>query len=164
MKAYGIACILTGAVWGMRAKLSERRRRRRLLSDLRAALARLADEIRVTRLPLPDLLRRLAATCGPDAAAFFRAVSDSARHGGGPSETWDAASDALPLSVPDRQTLRELAPVLRGDEEQIRNAFQLASARLEHSLQEFDRSASADIRQSAALIFSAAALLVILLY
>ncbi|MBQ6206246.1 MAG: stage III sporulation protein AB [Oscillospiraceae bacterium] len=160
MKAYGIACIFIGAAWGMRAKVSERRRRRRLLSDLRSALARMADEIRMARAPLPDLLKRLAATCGPDAAAFFRAVAES----GGPSQAWGAASDALPLSAPDRQTLRELAPVLRGDEEQIRKALQLASGRFERSLQEFDRTAGAELRQSAALIFSAAALIVILLY
>ena len=164
MKAWGIACILLGAVWGMQANLSERRRRRRLLSDLRAALARMAEEIRITRAPLPDLLGRLSATCAPDAAAFFRNVSDGARRGGTPSALWLTASDALPLSASDRQTLRELAPVLRGDEEQIRKAVKLASARLERSLQELDQSAAADTRQSAALIFSAAALIVILLY
>ena len=160
VKIWGIACIFIGAAWGMRAKVSERRRRRRLLSDLRSALARMADEIRMARSPLPDLLKRLAAACGPDAAAFFRAVAES----GGPSQAWGAASDALPLSAPDLQTLRELAPVLRGDEEQIREALQLASGRFERSLQEFDRTEGAELRQSAALIFSAAALLVILLY
>lgn len=164
MKAWGMLCIFLGAVWAMQANLSERRRRRRLLSDLRAALARMAEEIRMTRSPLPDLLSRLAATCAPDAAAFFRSVSEGARHGGAPSALWLAASDALPLSPPDRQTLRELAPVLRGDEEQIRKALTIAVARLERSLQERDQSAATETRQSAALIFSAAALIVILLY
>ncbi len=147
----------------MLISLSERRRRRGMLSDLRAALARMADEIRMARVPFPDLLGRLAVTCAPDAAGFFRAVSEGARHGGAASELWLTAADALPLSAPDAQTLRELAPVLRGDEEQICAALQLASERFERSLREFDQSAAAETRQTAALIFSAAALLVILL-
>ena len=164
MKAYGIACIALGALWGMRTNLSERRRRRRALSDLRAALARMSEEIRIARAPLPDLLARLGATCAPDAAGFFRAVSEGARNGGSPSALWSEASDALPLSAEDARTLRELAPVLRGDEEQIRKALKLASERLENSLRDFDKEAAAETRRTAALIFSAAALVVILLY
>lgn len=160
MKAAGIACIAIGAAWGMRVNALERRRRRRLLADLRAGLARLSEEIRIARAPLPEALRGLSASCAPDAAAFFRAVADS----GAPSAAWLAASDALPLSPPDAQTLRELAPALRGDEQRIRAALELAAARLERSLQDLDKSAPAEARQSAALIFSAAALLAILLF
>ena len=164
MKVCGIACIVLGALWGTRVSIRERRRRRGLLADLRAALARMGDEIRLARVPLPDLLERVAETCGADAAGFFRAVSAGIRRGLGPSATWTASADTLPLSDTDRATLREFASVLRGDEEQIRTAAALLSGRLERSLRDMDDAAPADLRRSAALIFSAAALLVILLY
>ncbi|MBR4211699.1 MAG: stage III sporulation protein AB [Oscillibacter sp.] len=164
MKICGIACILVGALWGTRVSIGERRRRRGLLADLRAALARMGDEIRLARVPLPDLLERVAETCGADAAGFFRAVSAGIRRGLGPSGTWTEAADTLPLSDTDRATLREFASVLRGDEEQIRTAAALLSGRLERSLRDMDDAAPADLRRSAALMFSAAALLVILLY
>ena len=164
MKAWGIACIFIGALYGLRVNVRERRRRRALLADLRASLSRMADEIRISRAPLPDLLDRLAASCGPDAAAFFRAVADGTRQDGAPSALWREASDALPLAAPDRQTLRELSEVLRGDETQIRDACGVACRRLEESLGDADRNAASELRQSAALIFSGAALLAILLY
>lgn len=164
VKLYGIACIFIGACWGMGIALRERRRGRRTLSDFRAALTRMAAEIRLTRTAFPDLLERLADACAPDAASFFRSVAGAARHGDAPSVAWRDASDALPLSAADRQTLRELAPVLRGDETEIRQALELAATRFEDSLRELDRVAPGEIRQAAALIFSAAALLVILLY
>ena len=155
---------MLGAFWGTRVSVRERRRKRVLLSDLRAAFARMGEEIRLARIPLPDLLEGLAETCGPDAAAFFRTVAGGVRQGRPPSVIWGREADALPLSPTDRLTLRELSPVLRGDEEQIRRAVDVLSGRLERSLQDMDRSADADLRRAAALIFSAAALLVILLY
>ena len=164
MKFYGIACIVAGACWGMGIALRERRRKRRILSDFRAALTRMAAEIRLARTAFPDLLERLADASGPDAAAFFLSVAEAARRADAPSVAWRNASESLPLSAPDRQTLQELAPVFRGDESEIRQALELAASRFELSLQEFDRAAPAEIRHAAALIFSAAALLVILLY
>ena len=164
MKAWGIACILTGAAWVTRVSIRERRRKRALLSDLRAALSRMGDEIRLARIPLPELLESLASDYGPDAAAFFRTVSDGIRNGRKPSELWTARTDALPLSPTDRAALREFATVLRGDEEQIRRAVTLVAERLERSLRDMDAASDADTRRCAALIFSAAALLVILLY
>lgn len=164
MKAYGIACILLGALWGMGVAARDRRRRRRLLSDLTAGVTRIGEEVRLSRLPLPDLLGRLADDCAPDAAAFFRTVAEGVRAGEPPGVRWRDAVRTLPLSTEDAQTLCELSTALRGDETQICNAAELASARLERSLGDMDRRASADLRQSAALLFSAAALLVILLY
>lgn len=164
MKACGVACILLGALYSTYVSVRERRRRRALLSDLRGALSRLGDEIRLSRTAFPALLERLSESCGADAAAFFRTVSDGARCGRAPSVSWIQAADALPLSASDRATLREFASVLRGDEEQIRHAVSVLSARLERSLAEMDASAAAENRRSAALIFSSAALIVILLY
>lgn len=164
MKAWGVVCILLGAVYGTCVSVRERRRRRELLSDLCGALSRLGDEIRLSRVPFPELLERLSETCGVDAASFLRTVSGGVRQGRTPSVVWRREAEALPLSGVDRATLREFASVLRGDEEQIRRTVSVLSARLERSLQEMDASAAGDIRRSAALIFSAAALIVILLY
>ena len=164
MKACGAACILLGAVYGTCVSVRERRRRRELLSDLCGVLSRLGEEIRLSRTPFPELLERLSEACGAEAAALLRTVSDGVRRGRTPSAVWTQEADALPLSAPDRATLREFASVLRGDEEQIRRTVSVLSARLERSLAEMDASAAGDIRRSAALIFSAAALIVILLY
>ena len=164
MKACGVVCILLGAVYSTYVSVRERRRKRALLSDLCGALSRLGDEVRLSRIPFPELLERLSETCGADAAMFFRTVSGGVRQGRTPSVVWIQEADALPLSAVDRATLREFASVLRGDEEQIRRAVSVISARLGRSLQEMDASAAGDIRRSAALIFSAAALIVILLY
>ena len=164
MKAWGVVCILLGAVYGTYVSVRERRRRRELLSDLCGALSRLGDEIRLSRAAFPELLERLSEACGADAAAFLRKVSGGVRQGRTPSVIWAREADALPLSAADRATLREFASVLRGDEEQIRRTVSVMAARLERSLQEMDASAAGDIRRSAALIFSAAALIVILLY
>lgn len=164
MKAWGIVCIALGALWGMGVTVRERRRKRTAVADFRAALARMAEEIRISRVPLPALLDRLAEGVHTDAGTFFRRVAEGARHGRAPSALWRASLHELPLSASDCQTLSEFASTLRGDEEQIRRAAELAAERLEKSLTEMDSAARTDLQQSAALIFSAAALLAILLY
>lgn len=163
VKLLGSLCILSGgaAAWWVQA--AERRRKRETLSDLLTALRRMAEEIRMARTPLPDLLESLARDCGPDAAAFFRASAGAVRQGGDLSKAWAAAAEALPLSGGDKAGLQDLGKDLRGDEENVCKAVSLVIYGLAKSAEEQDRRRPQEERRATALCFSAAALLVILL-
>lgn len=163
VKLLGSLCVLAGGAMVRWVQAAERRHRRDTLSDLLTALRRMAEEIRMARTPLPDLLERLARDCGPDCAAFFHAVSDAARQGGEVSAVWASAAEGLPLSDGDRAALRDLGDNLRGDEEKVCKAVSLVIYSLTKSAEEQDRNRPQEDRRATALCFSAAALLVILL-
>lgn len=163
VKLLGSLCILFGGFLARWAQAAERRRKRDTLSDLLTALRRMAEEIRMARTPLPDLLERLSRDCGPDAAAFFRTVADAARQGVELSGAWAAAVEPLPLADGDKAGLQDLGKDLRGDEENICKAVSLVIYDLAKSAEEQDRRRPQEDRRATALCFSAAALLVILL-
>lgn len=163
VKLLGSLCILSGGFLARWAQAAERRRKRDTLSDLLTALRRMAEEIRMARTPLPDLLERLSRDCGPDAAAFFRTVADAARQGGELSEAWAAAAEPLPLDGGDKADVQALGKDLRGDEENICKALSLVIYNLAKSAEEQDRRRPQEDRRATALCLSAAALLVILL-
>ncbi|MBQ9349051.1 MAG: hypothetical protein IJT94_17220 [Oscillibacter sp.] len=163
-KLTGAALVLLAAALAVRSSLGERRRRRAALNDLARAFRRLAEEVRLSRAPLPALLARLAAGCGPDAAAFFRYTAVCLRRGDPLADAWrDSAAD-LPLSLADLRTVAELGADLRGDEDRLRRAVLAAADALSKSGAEMDDNWGAELRRTAALSFSAAALAVILLY
>lgn len=161
MKAAGALCILAGALWGQLFYQRERRRRETLLSDLRLGLFRAAEEIRTARTPFPLLMANLDR--GP-AAGFFRGVSGRLRQGERLDQAWTAALRAFPMEEADKQILESLGPDLRGDETRIRAVLLEASGKLAERAQALARSRGDDTRRTAALFFSGAALLVILLY
>lgn len=163
VKLLGSLLILSGGFMARWAQAAERRRRRDTLSDLLTALRRMAEEVRMARTPLPDLLERLALDCGPDAAAFFRAAADAVRQGAELSGAWAAAAEDLPLAGMDKAELRDLGKDLRGDEESVCKAISLVIYSLAKSAEEQDRRRPQEERRATALCFSAAALLVILL-
>lgn len=163
MKLLGSLCILAGGALARLAQMAERRRQRDTLSDLLTALRRMAEEIRMARTPLPDLLKRLSGDCSPEAAAFFRTTAEAAGQGGDLSEVWRSAAAGLPLSADDRTSLQTLGEDLRGDEEKVCKAISLVIYHLTKSAEEQEQRRQPEEQRATALCFSAAALLVILL-
>lgn len=157
----GSALILGGGLWAFLRVRGEHRRRRNLLSDLLLALERMGEEIRMARTPLPHLLDRLAADCRPEAASLLRSAAKAARSGEDVGAVWRREAAALPLEPRDIEALRSLD--LGGDEESICKGISLVTRALTRSLEESDARRPQEEKRTAALCFSAAALLVILL-
>lgn len=163
LKILGSACVLGGGALARSIQAAERRREMDTLSDLLWGLRRMAEEIRMARTPLPLLLERLSQGCGREAGAFFQAVSDAARRGEDLGRTWRSAAGALPLSGTSAAALAELGENLHGDEENICKAISLVIYSMAQDAEERTRRRPEESRQAAALWFSGAALLVILL-
>lgn len=163
MKLVGSVLVFAagGMVWTYRRQ--GRRRQRELLGELAAALERMSAEIRLNRTPLPTLLQKLAEACGSEASALFVETNRALAAGDTPLEAWRRAVDALPLSESERRALLEIGTAMQGSEENICKAIVLASDALRDSLFQLERQRPAEDRQTTALCFSAAALVVILL-
>ena len=153
LKLLGSACILAGGFLVQGARLSERRRQWDTLSDVLTALRRMGEEIRLARTPMPLLLEYLAKDRCPDAAAFLSETAECLRRGESLAESWRREVSRLPLPPEDVRTLEPLGAALGGDEEEACKAISLAAYELAKHAEE----------RAAALCFSAAALLVILL-
>lgn len=162
MKLMGSLLVFTsgGMVWTYRRQ--SRRRQRTLLGDLAAALDRMEAEIRLNRTPMPMLLNKLSETGGEVAALFAGAARDMTA-GEPPSDAWRRAVDTLPLSECGKRALLEIGTAMHGSEENICKAIELASDTLRDELSRLERQRPAEDRQTTALCFSAAALVVILL-
>lgn len=163
LKLLGSLCILGGGVLARYAQAAERRREMDTLSDLLWALRRMAEEIRMARTPLPLLLERLSQGCGGEAEVFFRESSAAARRGEALGAAWRRGAERLPLPAASAAALKELGDSLSGDEETVCKGISLAVYALAKDVEERDRRRPEEARQSAALWFSGAALLVILL-
>lgn len=163
LKLLGSACILSGGALAWLIQRLERRRKRDALSDLLRAFRRMGETIRMARTSLPLLLESLAEDCGPDASAFFTAAAKAAQRGESLREAWKKASELLPLAPVDKKAIAELGAELHGDEESVCKALSLVTYQLAQSGEELERSWMDLEKQAAALWFSAAALLVILL-
>lgn len=160
-KLVGSLLILTGGGLVYFRQTRERRRRRQVLSDLLTALRRMGEAVRMTRTPLPRLLEALAEDCGPDAAGLLRAAATAAARGEDVEAVWRAGAAALPLGERDRTLLGTLA--LRGDEESICKGINLVTYGLAEDLEAMEHRRGEEDKRQAALCFSGAALLVILL-
>ena len=162
LKLLGSACVLGGGLLCWLMALSERRRTREDLSDLLAALRRMREEIRMARTPLPLLLEALGSDCrGPETAALFRQSAEAARQGEGLEAAWRDGVRLLPLASREREALEGMT--LRGDEESVCKGISLAITALAKCVEELERQRPERDRRTAALCFSGAALLVILL-
>jgi hypothetical protein len=162
VKLMGSALVLGGGALCWWTALNRRRRVRQILRDLTAALRRMGEEIRMARTPLPLLLEVLAEDCrSGEAAVLFRQTAEKARLDGPLGPVWQAEVRRLPLEPRELAALEELP--LRGDEEHICKAISLVCDRLEESAEARDRQRQEQDRRTAALCFSGAALLVILL-
>ena len=163
LKLLGSACILGGGILARYVQAAERRREMDTLSDLLWALRQMAEEIRMARTPLPLLLDRLSQGCGREAGVFFQAVSQAARRGERLGTVWQQAAAALPLSASSAAALAEVGDSLHGDEENICKGISLVIYSMAQDMEERSRRQPEEARQAAALWFSGAALLVILL-
>jgi len=163
LKLLGSLLIASGGVMAWRFQMSERRRRRDALDDLQTAFRRMGEEVRMARTPLPALLERLAGGCGPEAAAFFTAVSRAAGEGEALSPAWRRAAAALPLDGEDKSAVLALGDELRGDEEKVCKAVSHAAWTLAKGAEKAERERPEKEKRAAALWFTASALLVILL-
>ena len=117
----------------------------------------------MARTPLPSLLDALAKSCGPEGADFFHQAAETARRGGDLPAAWHHAAGGLPLEPGDREALAALGDSLHGDEESVCKAISLVIYQLAKSLEETDRVRQQEEKRTAALCFSAAVLMVILL-
>ena len=163
LKLLGSVCVLCGGVLAVMQRLAERRRRRETLADMITALRHMAEEIRLMRTPLPRLLEQALQGLGADAAAFFSAVSDALRQGETTAESWCRAAESLPLAERDRAAIAAVGKCLQGDEESACNGISLAIYELTKSVEEWEKLRPEEVKRTAALYLSGAALLVILL-
>lgn len=162
LKLLGSICVLGGGLLCWLTALAERRRTRTALGDLLAALRRMREEIRMARTPLPLLMEALGSDCrGPETAALFRRSADAARQGEGLEAAWRGGVGLLPLAPREREILEGLT--LRGDEESVCKGISLVITELARGVEELERQRPERDRRTAALCFSGAALLVILL-
>ena len=162
IKLLGSACVLGGGLMFWLMALAEQRRTRMVMEDLLAALRRMREEIRMARTPLPLLLEALAADCrGPETAALFQRSAAAARQGEGLETAWRDGVQLLPLAFKEREALEGLT--LRGDEESVCKGISLVITALARNIEELERQRPERDRRTAALCFSGAALLVILL-
>lgn len=162
-KLLGSLCVFAagGMVWWSRRQ--ERQKKRRLLSDLIAALGRMETEIRLTRIPLPRLLKRLAEGRGEETRAFFQDASRGLEAGETFAAAWNRAVEKLGLPDGDKQVLLTLQETMQGDEMSACKGISLAMEKLRNRLKELDNQRPEEEKRATALCFSAAALVVILL-
>ncbi|MCF2664311.1 hypothetical protein JQM66_07005 [Oscillibacter valericigenes] len=162
LKLLGSVCVLGGGALYWLIALAERRRTRTALGDLLSALRRMREEIRMARTPLPLLLETLGSDCrGLETAALFQRSAEAALQGEGLETVWRDGVRLLPLAPREREVLENLT--LRGDEESICKGISLVITDLARGIEELERQRPERDRRTAALCFSGAALLVILL-
>ena len=163
MKLMGSLCVLFagGSVWWLQHQ--EQRRRRQVLAELAAALDYMETSIRLNRTPLLPLFRQAArGRCHEVSQLFERSVAALAA-GRSPEIVWCQAVSCLPVSETDKRALSELVNALQGDEASACKGILLARKELQNSLSQLEKQRPEEEKRTAALCFSAAALLVILL-
>lgn len=163
LKLLGSLCVVSGGALAWYIQRLECCRERDTLSDIQRAFRRMGEEIRMTRTPLPALLRALAGDCGEPAAVFFEAVSRAAAGGEELPRVWQEQAEALPLQERDKSVVSALVQSLQGDEENTCKAISHVTYELAKSAEEAERKRPEEEKRAAALWFSASALLVILL-
>lgn len=163
MKALGSLLILAGfgAAWA--GELRRWRQETETLSQLIAVLEALSDRIRLTRTPLPRLLRELGRARQGVVAAWLAWLAESLERGESLRPAWDTACRRLPVENDVRETIAELGYKLSGDEAEICKGINLVTSWLRKKLEERRRKKRNWTRQAAAVCFSGAALLIILL-
>ena len=153
IKLVGSLCVLFagGSVWWLQRQ--ERRHRRQVLAELAAALDGMETSIRLNQTPLLPLFRQTAR-------GRCHEVSQAGRS---PETVWCQTVSCLPVSETDKRALSELVNALQGDETSACKGILLARKELQNSLSQLEKQRPEEEKRTAALCFSAAALLVILL-
>ena len=163
MKLLGAALVLAGFGAAWRSQLRAWRQEEETLACLAAALEQLCARIRLTRRPLPRLLREVSGAGRSPAETCLRETAAAMERGEPPSRAWAAACRTLPLGEAAHSAAAELGGALSGGEEDICKAIQLAADRLRGELTELRHEKRDRAKRSGAVCFSAAALVIILL-
>lgn len=164
MKALGSLMLLLGfgAIW-----LGELRRRQReaeTLDELIAALEEISAGIRLTRTPLPRLLRQVSRSRrSGDVKAWLTGAAESLERGEPLRPAWENACRCLPIEDDTREIVAGLGYKLSGDEAEICKAILLSTDWIRKRAEERRKEKRDYFRQTTAVCFSAAALLLILL-
>jgi stage III sporulation protein AB len=163
LKLMGSVCILAAGVAVHMLQVRTFRRELSVLRGLVAALEEMENEIRLSRLPLPRLLKKAGFDRGRDVTAFFESICGAIGAGELPASAWRSAAAALPIARREQSELAELGRKLCGDEEQACKGIELARVRLAKALNEKSSRQADWEKRSTALCFSGAVLLIILL-
>ena len=163
IKLVGSLCVLFagGSVWWLQRQ--EQRRRRQVLAELAAALDYMETSIRLNRTPLLPLFRQAARGRCHEVSQLFERSAAALAAGRSPETVWCQAVSCLPVSETDKRALSELVNALQGDEASACKGILLARKELQNSLSQLEKQRPDEEKRAAALCFSAAALLVILL-
>ena len=162
IKLVGSLCVLFagGSVWWLQRQ--EQRRRRQIVAEL-AALERMETSIRLNRTPLLPLFRQAARGRCHEVSQLFERSAAALAAGRSPEIVWCQAVSCLPVSETDKRALSELVNALQGDETSACKGILLVRKELQNSLSQLEKQRPDEEKRAAALCFSAAALLVILL-
>lgn len=162
LKLVGCVCVMGSGTWLWWRLLCERRRRMTALEDLVSALELMINEIRMNRTPMPRLLLRAGAGRCDVVMGFFAAVRKACGDVG-LAEAWKREAEGLLLAETERRAMCALGNALTGDEAQACRGMELVSKQLSEALGKQKEAAAETVRRQAALCFSGAALLTILL-
>ena len=113
------------------------------------------------RLPLPELMGNLAESCEAETAILLREMAVAVESGESVDAAWRAGVQMLPISGAEQEILARLS--FKGDETKVCKELSLVTDWLANRVEELERSRAEEEKQAAALCFSGAALLVILL-
>ena len=163
IKLVGSLCVLFagGSVWWLQHQ--EQRRRRQVLAELAAALDYMETSIRLNRTPLLPLFRQAARGRCHEVSQLFERSAAALAAGRSPEIVWCQTVSCLPVSETDKRALSELVNTLQGDETSACKGILLARKELQNSLSQLEKQRPEEEKRTAALCFSTAALLVILL-
>ncbi|MEG2222535.1 MAG: stage III sporulation protein AB [Oscillospiraceae bacterium] len=142
--------------------VAEHRRELERLTAWRVALERMESDIALSLTPMPRLLARLGTGEGV-VGEFFRHLSLGLRRDIPLPALWQTALSALELPAEENAALSRLGGQLEGDEGQVRAALGAARETLASLQAEQKRQRSGREKLSAALCFSAALFVTILL-
>lgn len=163
IKMIGAFLVLLGGGIVWHQGRMERKRQRKTLCDLLVSLRNMTEEIRVARTSLPDLLERLGQDCEEDAAYFFEAIVERIRQGEALKYVWEQETEMLPLYQTAKQVLFPIGESFERDEESICKSISLAAHKLAEMNGKLEDQYQQEEKRMAAVCFSTAALLVILL-
>ena len=163
IKLVGSLCVLFagGSVWWLQHQ--EQRRQRQVLAELASTLERMETAIRLNRTPLLPLFRQAARGRCHEVSQLFERSAAALAAGRSPEIVWCQTVSCLPVSETDKRALSELVNALQGDETSACKGISLARKELQNSLSQLEEQRPDEEKRTAALCFSAVALLVILL-
>ena len=122
----------------------------------------MSDRIRLTRMPLPRLLRELSRGRSNPVGPWLAEVAEALERGELLRSAWDAACRRLPVEDGVKRTVGDLGYKLSGDETEICKGIDLITNWLRENLKERRRE-KRNGQGRPAVYFSGAALLIILL-